>query len=61
MGNKYTRKYPKHIAAARLCCDDDLEIDDSPAVSPPGEGGDPGVWVAAWIWVSDADAGEVEQ
>jgi hypothetical protein len=29
--------------------DDELEIDDHPTVSA---GGDPGVWVSAWVWVS---------
>lgn len=44
-----------YIAAARhmyTAGTDDVEIDDEPAVSP---GGDPGVWVAAWVWVSDEE------
>jgi hypothetical protein len=31
--------------------DDELEIDDNPVVSH----GDDGVWVSAWVWVSDED------
>lgn len=30
---------------------DDIEIDDTPLLSP-GEGG---VWVSAWVWVPTAD------
>ncbi len=44
-----------YIAAGReKWCNDDLEIDDHPMVSL---GGDPGAWVAAWVWVTDEDAG----
>lgn len=43
-----------YITAAREHCTDDLEIDDAPIVS---EGGDPGAWVSAWVWVTDAEAG----
>ena len=34
---------------------DDLEIDDNPATSVAEESG--GVWVAAWVWVADAELG----
>lgn len=47
-------EFPAHIAVARRMATDELEIDDTPEVSP---GGDPGVWVAAWVWVSDQAAG----
>ncbi len=40
------------IAAAReLYADDDLEIDDNPAISHA----DGGVWVAAWVWVANEE------
>ena len=36
------------VTAARLeYASDELEIDDTPAVSPS----DDGTWVAAWVWV----------
>lgn len=41
-------------AARRMYTTDDLEIDDVPGVSP----GEDGVWVSAWVWVSDAALGE---
>lgn len=55
-----TRKPPcaekKYTAAARELYhkDGEIEIDDEPAVSL---GDDPGAYVAAWVWVSNADAG----
>lgn len=39
------------IEAARCQASDELEIDDVPFVSGSGDDGDPGVWVAAWLWV----------
>ena len=48
----------KAITQARAqYANDDCEIDDTPAVSiADGEG----IWVAAWVWVSDPeiDGGE---
>lgn len=41
------------IGLAREQTDDDLEIDDEPELSPS----DDGVWVAAWIWISNYDIG----
>jgi hypothetical protein len=41
-------------AAREQCRDGELEVDDGAVVS---FGGDPGAYVAAWIWVSDEDAG----
>lgn len=49
----YTEDEQKYIDAARLETDDDLEIDDTPELSQADEG----CWVAAWIWVSNSDAG----
>lgn len=46
------RDLEKYIEEARCYCNDDLEIDDHPATSESESGG---VWVAAWIWVSDAE------
>lgn len=44
-----------YIAAARqIWATDELEIDDEPVVSVSDDGG---AWVAAWVWVSDEDAG----
>lgn len=44
----------KYIDAARLNASDELEIDDAPPLShAPGDG----CWVAAWVWVSDSEAG----
>ncbi len=37
--------------ARELYVTDEVEIDDRPLIS---EGGDPGRWVSAWVWVSDA-------
>lgn len=46
-------EYAGHIAQAREnYASEDIEIDDTPEVSA---GGDPGVWVAAWVWVRDDD------
>jgi hypothetical protein len=44
--------------ARELYVDDETEIDDDPAVSP---GGDPGCWVAAWVWVSNDDVEACEE
>lgn len=41
-------------AAAQEKATDELEIDDDAIVS---EGGDPGAWVHAWIWITDGEAG----
>jgi len=38
--------------------DDELEVDDDAIVS---EGGDPGAWVMAWVWITDAQAGHEEE
>lgn len=47
-----------YIQTARaIWASDDLEIDDKPKVSP-SEGG---AWVAAWVWVADAERYEVKQ
>jgi hypothetical protein len=46
----------KIIAWARgFYCNDDVEIDDEPAMSEA----DNGTWVAAWVWVNHEDAGIV--
>lgn len=45
-----------HIAAARAQTDSDLEIDDHPVVCLA----DNGVWVNAWIYVSNFDPDEDE-
>lgn len=57
-------EYAEQIEEARGVTNDELEIDDNPMVSP---GGDPGVWVSAWVWVEmpepeeeDEDEGEGE-
>lgn len=42
--------------ARELYADDETEIDDDPAVSHA----DDGTWVAAWVWVSDEEAGLVD-
>lgn len=41
-------------AVAQEKATDELEIDDDAIVS---EGGDPGAWVHAWIWITDGEAG----
>jgi hypothetical protein len=47
-----TAAYAPQIAEAEeryaLGSSDNIEIDPDPPVSP---GGDPGVWVGAWVWV----------
>lgn len=46
----------RYIEQARAqYANDDLEIDDNPAISKGGDGD--GVWVAAWVWVSDEEIG----
>ena len=41
-----------YVSKAReLYADDDLEIDDNPNISVAENG----MWVAAWVWVSDDD------
>lgn len=44
--------------ARALYASDDLEIDGTPALSrvDPELQADPGVWVAAWVWVADDEA-----
>lgn len=49
-------QYGAEIAEAREQCDDDLEIDDAPLVSPAENG----VWVSAWIWVASPEPEEAE-
>lgn len=44
--------------AEALSRDGEIEVDESPVVSP---GRDGGAYVQAWLWVSDADAGLPEQ
>lgn len=44
-------EFNAEITAARKECNDELEIDDFPLVSPS----DDGVWVSAWIWVPRDD------
>jgi hypothetical protein len=42
--------YAASIQAARdMYVDDDLQIDDDPNISEADEG----VWVSAWVWVSN--------
>lgn len=38
--------------ARAMYCDDDVEIDDTPLVSPTDDGG---IWVAAWVYVKLGD------
>lgn len=45
-----------YVEAARKRTNDNLEIDDCPLISEA----DNGVWVSAWIWVSNEDAGVEE-
>lgn len=42
--------------ARELYADDETEIDDDPAVSHA----DDGTWVAAWVWVSNEEAGLID-
>jgi hypothetical protein len=50
MTDKDTYTDEAYIAAAReTYCSDDLEIDDTPALSRAEKGS----WVAAWVWVSN--------
>lgn len=46
----------KYIDAARrnyaYPSSDSIEVDDNATISGSGEGGDPGVWVQAWVWVT---------
>jgi hypothetical protein len=49
--------YYEQIEQARVGTDDDFEIDDNPMVSV---GGDPGVWVSAWVWVPMPEEEEEE-
>lgn len=53
---------PEQIEAARLQFqDDETEIDDDALLSDSGDGGDPGYWVSAWVWVGlDQDEAEEE-
>lgn len=53
--NTASRATPEQIAEARAIyaagSGDDVEIDDDAATS---RGGDPGTWIAAWVWLPDA-------
>lgn len=42
------------MARQRYARDGEIEFDDCPAIS---EGDDAGAYVAAWVWVSNKDAG----
>lgn len=49
------KNHARHIAQAREAyANDECEIDDNPMVSE----GDDGVWVSAWVWVSNAELEE---
>jgi len=39
--------------------DDNIEIDFSPKISPTEGDSLGGVWVQAWVWVSDEDINEI--
>lgn len=46
-----SKRQQKYVTAARNeYATDDVEIDDDPRISPSDSGG---MWVAAWVWVSD--------
>jgi hypothetical protein len=38
-------------AARKEWASDDLAIDDNARYSSSGEGGDPGHWIEAWVWM----------
>jgi len=42
------------VAARKKYCNDNVEIDEGCSVSV---GDDPGVWVAAWVWITYKEAG----
>ena len=54
---KWRSEFEGHIQSARdNFADDDLEIDDTPLISPGVDGSV--VWVNAWVWVASDQDGE---
>lgn len=51
--NADRRRYAIYADAAQLKTTSELEVDGDPLVSPTD---DEGVWVNAWLWVSDDEA-----
>lgn len=51
----------KILKARELYASDELEIDDSAQMSEPGDDGDKGVWIQAWVWVPDEENKEGEK
>lgn len=51
---RHDRKEAAVQLARNNYCTDDLGIDDNPQISSSDEG----MWVAAWVWVSNAEIDE---
>ena len=51
---------PLYVKAAQRHATDDLEVGDEALVAYPGEGGDEGAFVMAWLWITDVEMWEAD-